>query len=333
MGSANTSGLFKNLARRLKVKLLAHAPGNARATGQVENARNIIERSFESSLRLQPVANLAELNAMVQRWATWYNANKVHSRHGKTRYDLWMTIREEQLRIAPPVEVCQELLTQTPETRDVSVHLTVKFKGQEYDVSSVPGVMVKEKLHITTSPYEQDAVLVLLKDADGHEVLHSAALVVRDDNGFKDAANVIGEDYTRMADTQLETNRKAVERFAYMASTDDEAEAKRKAGVVPFGGRIDPFKVIEQTPERTFMPKRGNDLVPDVTTSRTAAVDKVLTGFELATTLADAGQEMNREVNARVAALYPDGVPEGEVPALIARLQVRAGLRVVGGDV
>ena len=333
MGSANTSGLFKNLARRLKVKLLAHAPGNARATGQVENARNIIERSFESSLRLQPVANLAELNAMVQRWATWYNANKVHSRHGKTRYDLWMTIREEQLRIAPPVEVCQELLTQTPETRDVSVHLTVKFKGQEYDVSSVPGVMVKEKLHITTSPYEQDAVLVLLKDADGHEVLHSAALVVRDDNGFKDAANVIGEDYTRMADTQLETNRKAVERYAYMASTDDEAEAKRKAGVVPFGGRIDPFKVIEQTPERTFMPKRGNDLVPEVTTSRTAAVDKVLTGFELATALADAGQEMNREVNARVAALYPDGVPEGEVPALIARLQVRAGLRIVGGDV
>ena len=70
MGSANTSGLFKNLARRLKVKLLAHAPGNARATGQVENARNIIERSFESSLRLQPVANLVELNAMVQRWAT-----------------------------------------------------------------------------------------------------------------------------------------------------------------------------------------------------------------------------------------------------------------------
>jgi hypothetical protein len=176
-------------------------------------------------------------------------------------------------------------------------------------------------------------VLVLLKDADGHEVLHTAPLVVRNEAGFREDGNVIGEDYSAMADTQLETNRKEVERFAYEATTDEEAEAKRKAGVVPFGGRIDPFKVIEQTPERTFMPKRGNELVPDVTTSRTAAVDKVLTGFDLAAALADAGQEMNREVNARVAALYPDGVPESELPALIARLSVRAGLRIVGGDV
>lgn len=332
-GSANTAGLFANLARRLKIELIPHAAGNARATGQVENARNIIERSFESSLRLQPVANLGELNAKAQQWATWFDGHKIHSRHGKTRFDQWMTIREDQLRIAPPVEVCQELLTQTPETRDVSVHLTVKFKGQEYDVSGVPGVMVKEKLHITTNPYEQDAVLVLLKDADGHEVLHSAALVVRDDAGFRTDGNVIGEDWARPADTQLETHRKEVERFAYEAATDEEAEAKRKAGVVPFGGRIDPFKVIEQTPERTFMPKRGSEMVPDVTTSRTAAVDKVLTGFELAAALADAGQEMSREVNARVASLYPDGVPESELPALIARLNVRAGLRIVGVDV
>jgi hypothetical protein len=332
-GSANTAGLFANLARRLKIQLIPHAAGNARATGQVENARNIIERSFESSLRLQPVADLAELNAKAQQWARWFNANKTHSRHGKTRSDMWMTIAQEQLRIAPPVEVCQELLTQTPETRDVSVHLTVKFKGQEYNVGGVPGVMIKEKLHITTNPYEPNAVLVLLKDADGHEVLHTAPLVVRNEAGFREDGNVIGEDYSAMADTQLETNRKEVERFAYEATTDEEAEAKRKAGVVPFGGRIDPFKVIEQTPERTFMPKRGNELVPDVTTSRTAAVDKVLTGFDLAAALADAGQEMNREVNARVAALYPDGVPESELPALIARLSVRAGLRIVGGDV
>ena len=69
MGSANTSGLFGNLARRLQVKLIAHAPGNARATGQVEKARDLIERSFESGLRLAPVADLAELNAQAQRWA------------------------------------------------------------------------------------------------------------------------------------------------------------------------------------------------------------------------------------------------------------------------
>ena len=146
MGSANTSGLFTNLARRLQVKTIAHAPGNARATGQVEKARDLIERSFEAGLRLRPVADLHELNAQAQRWARWYNANKMHSRHGRTRYEQWLTISEEQLRIAPPVEVCQELLTHHPETRKVSDTLTVSFKGREFDVRAVPNVMVGEKL-------------------------------------------------------------------------------------------------------------------------------------------------------------------------------------------
>ncbi len=330
-GSANTAGLFANLARRLVITVIPHAAGNARATGQVENARNIIERSFESRLRLQPVADLAELNARAQQWARWYNSTQVHSRHGRTRFDMWMTVQQEQLRIAPPPEVCKELLTQTPETRGVSDFLTVKFKGAEYDVRDVPGVMVGEKLHITTNPYQADAVLVLLKDADGHEVLHNAPLVRRDDHGFRDGANVIGEDFGAMRDTQLETNRKLVQRTAYEAGTDDEAEAKRRAGVVPFGGRIDPYKVIEQTPERTFMPKRGEDLVPAVTTSRMAAPERHLSGFELATALAGLGLAMTRERNAQVAAWYPQGVPESALAGLQARLNVRAGLRLVNG--
>lgn len=70
MGSANTGGLFANLARRLQVQLIAHSPGNARATGQVEKARDQIERSFESGLRLKPVRDLDDLNAQAQRWAT-----------------------------------------------------------------------------------------------------------------------------------------------------------------------------------------------------------------------------------------------------------------------
>jgi hypothetical protein len=96
MGSANTSGLFKNFARRLGVELLPHAVGNARATGQVENARNIIERSFESGLRFQPVANLEALNARAAQWSAWYNASKTHSRHGKSRTAQWLTIRDRK---------------------------------------------------------------------------------------------------------------------------------------------------------------------------------------------------------------------------------------------
>nr|WP_295782165.1 integrase [Rhodoferax sp.] len=331
MGSAMTSGLFANFARRLQVQLIAHAPGNARATGQVEKARDQIERSFESGLRLAPVADLAELNAQAQRWSRWYNGNKIHSRHGKTRFDQWMTIAQEQLRIAPPRELCFELLTHTPESRKISITLTVTFKNREFDVSSVPNVMVGEKLDITINPYAANAAQVLLKDADGHEVLHSVPMVERNADGFREDGNTIGEDYGRPKDTVLETNRKEVERFAYDATTDEEAAAKRAAGATPFSGRIDPYKVIEQAPQRTYMAKRGEDLATKVTTTSTPLPARLLTPFEVSAWLAQAGTPMDREKSAQVRSWFPDGVPEDQLADLQARLTVRTGLRVVNG--
>jgi hypothetical protein len=331
MGSANTSGLFGNLARRLQVQLHAHSPGNARATGQVEKARDLIERSFESGLRLQPVADLAELNASAQRWACWFNANKLHSRHGKARYDLWLTIGPEQLRIAPAPELCFELLSATPESRQVRDNLTVGFKNRDFCVRNVPGVMIGEKLQITVNPYVADAALVLLKDADGHELLHSIPLLTKDEAGFFDRANVIGEDYARPADTLLDANRKEVQRFAYAAATDDEAESKRKAGVVPLGGRIDPYKVIDAAPVRSFMPKHGAGLVPAVTTTSTPLPVRTLTQFEAAQALKARGMTLNAELVATLKSLYEGGVPEDQLDALYARLTVRGGLRVVNG--
>jgi hypothetical protein len=331
MGSANTSGLFANLARRLQVKLIAHAPGNARATGQVEKARDLIETSFESGLRLRPVADLDELNAQAQRWARWFNGNKLHSRHGKTRFDQWLTITAEQLRIAPSLEVCRELLNHTPEQRKVSQTLTVSFKGAEYDVRQVPGVMVGEKLHIAINPYQADSAVVVETAADGSELLHTAPLVARNADGFREDANVIGEDWGRPADTQLDTNRKEVERLIYGAQTDEQAEAARKAKALPFGGRIDPGKVIDRAPERTWLDRRGADLVVNATSASTPVPIKVLTHFEAARALVDLGVAMSPELLATLKSLHADGVPEDQLEALAARLTVRAGLRVVAG--
>ncbi len=331
MGSANTSGLFGNLARRLGVQLIPHAPGNARATGQVEKARDIIERSFESGLRFRPVGDLGELNQQAERWAGWYNANREHSRHRKTRSDCWMGIAQDQLRIAPPVDVCQKLLTHTPETRKVGITLTVQFDGREYDVRGVPGVMVGEALHVTYGVYQQDACTIVTKDADGHELLIDAPLVAREAaGGFRLDGNVIGEQWARPADTQAETHRKELLRHAYGADTDQAAEAARKAKAVPFGGRIDPGKRIDQAPERTWLPRRGVDVVPTATTPVRAA--RLLTHFEAAAWLTAAGVPPSPERHASVRAWHPEGVPEDQLDALKQRLTVRSGLRVVGGN-
>ncbi len=331
MGSANTSGLFANLARRLQVKLIAHAPGNARATGQVEKARDLIECSFESGLSLRPVRDLDDLNMHAQRWARWYNASQVHSRHGKTRYDQWLTIQPEQLRMAPPLELCRELLNHAPETRKVSQTLTVSFQGAEYDVRHVPGVMVGERLHVAINPYQLDAAVVVETAADGSELLHTVPLVARNADGFREDANVIGEDYARPADTQLDTNRKEVERLIYGAQTDEQAEAARKAKALPFGGRIDPGKVIERAPERTWLPRQASATVLSATTTSSPVPMRQLSHFEAARALVALGVAMSAELVATLKHLHPEGVPEDQLASLRDRLTVRAGLRVVVG--
>ena len=327
MGSANTSGLFKNFARRLDIELLPHAVGNARATGQVENARNIIERSLESGLRFQPVADLAALNERAAQWSRWYNATQIHSRHGKPRIEQWLTITEQQLRIAPPEEICRTLLTHESESRAVNDFLRVSFAGKEWDVSAVPRVIVGEKLKVTYNPYNLDTVFIADTDSEGHELLHAAPLVVRGAAGFAETANVIGQDYKRHAETEADINRRAVELATWGVSTPAEADAARKSKVLPFGGRIDPMKGVNEADLPAFLPRRGTAM--DIAAVATRP-ERIFTLFETATELSRQGLAMDADKNRQVAAWHPDGVPEGELLALAQRLTVRAGLKVVG---
>lgn len=329
-GSANTAGTTMNLLRRLQVKPLVHAPGNARTTGQVEVARNIIERSFESGLRFSPVHDIEQLNERAQQWAIWYNATKVHTRHGKTRTDQWLTIAPEQLRIAPDIDTCRMLLTHEPESRVVDDWLRVSFAGQRWDVSAVPRVMIGEKLQVTYNPYRRDTVFVVDRDEEGDEILYAAPLVERDVGGFADTANTIGEDYRRPAATEADANRREVERTIYDVATDAEVEAAKKAKTLPFGGRVDPMKRVTDADLPAVLPRRGTAL--DVTTRTAAAPERTLTLFETAAELARRGIAMDAEKNRLVAQWFVDGVPESALDDLQARLTVRAGLRVVGGE-
>lgn len=330
MGSANTSGLFKNLARRLGVELLPHAVGNARATGQVEQARNLIERGFESGLRFQPVRDLAELNARARQWATWYNASRTHSRHGKTRAEQWMTIAEQQLRLAPPPDLCRALLTHEPELRKVDDFLRVSFAGKEWDVSAVPRVIVGEKLKVTWNPYQLDTVFIVDTDADGNELLLAAPLVAKDAAGFASTANVIGQDYRKPVDTEADANRRAVELATYGVATPAESEAAKKAKALPFAGRVDPMKRAAEADLPAFLPRRGTAL--EVATVAGAAPERVFTLFEVAVELNRLGVAMDPEKNRQVAAWYPAGVPESALADLHLRLTARAGLRLVGNE-
>lgn len=333
LGSA--PALFLNLLRRLDIKPEPHAARNPRALGSGEKARDIIERSFEPALRLRPVRDLADLNANARRWARHFNATAEHSRHGRTRTEVWLTIKPEQLRLAPPMDVLRALVSHAPEARKVSAFLEVEFGGRTYSVRDVPNVTVGEKLMVALAPYHRDAVLVVDRDAEGQEVLHVAPLVARDDHGFAAAANVIGEDYSRPPVTRADLARAEVAQAALGDGSAAELAEWRKriarGQAVPFGGRIDPYKPQTDAPPLPVLPRAGTPLVPKATVAEPTADDTVLTLFQAAKALAAAGVAMDAQRNAQVAQWYPQGVPEGEIAALAQRLTARAGLRLVGG--
>jgi hypothetical protein len=330
-GSANTSAMARNLCRSLGIQMIVHAPGAARVTGQVENARNIIERKFEAGLRFQPVADLDELNAMAKRWREYFNATAVHSRHGMNRTAAWLRIREQELVKVPSVEVCRQLAVAEPERRKVTSKLRVPFDGRKYDVSTVPNVMVGDWVMVTRNPWASDAAQVVATDVDGHEVFYVVPEVKVDDNGFAVGSPVIGQSFKRHADTPAQVARKEADRLAMGAETDEEAKQASKAGAIPFGGRLKPYQRIEDAQLPAFMPRRGtqHDLV--LPTIEIPPLNHIEAAKQLRARLGDVWTSNSM---SWLKENYPNGVPEEQLDAITHQLRkpARPGLRVVGGN-
>lgn len=338
-GAAMTGALFRNLCRALGISLVINAVGNARAKGQVENANNLVETKFEPGLKLRPVASLDELNTLAKAWRENFNATEIHRRHGQSRSQVWMTIRADQLIKAPSVEVCRELAVATPESRKVTPKLRVSFQGREYDVSTVPGVMVGEKVMVTRNPWRDDAAQVVLVGEDGRDVFHVVHEVFKDELGFSKKAAVFGESYKRHADTPAQTALKDIEQLVTGTDSQAAAEAARKAKSLPFGGQLDPYKHIDDATLPTYLPRRGtaHDLVaPKVELPPLSHVDAAK---QIKPRVESAGGEWTADRFRWLQQRYPAGVPQDQLDTIVAELSgPRAGhqkplqlLRAAGG--
>ncbi|MCS3875987.1 transposase InsO family protein [Chromobacterium alkanivorans] len=333
-GSANTAAMSRNLCRALGIELVVHKVGNARATGQVENARNIIERKLEPGLKFQPVNSLEELNALAKRWRMHFNATAIHSRHGKTRSQAWMAILASQLIKAPAVEVCRELAVAQPESRKVSPKLRVSFQGREYDVSTVPDVMVGEKLMVTRNPWRQDAAQVVLVGEDGREVFHVVNEVLKNEFGFATTAATLGESYKQHAETPAQVALKQIEQIVTGTDSPAAAEAARKAKDIPFGGRLDPYKHIEEAELPAYLPRRGTEhglAAPQVEFPPLTLIEAAK---RLKQRVTAAGGEWTADRFQWLAQRNPAGIPEDQLDAIVAELcsptaGMKSPLRVV----
>lgn len=341
-GSANTGAMFRSLCAALGVTVWINKPKQPWVKGSVEKHNDIIERKFEHRLKFHTVESLEQLNEAAWRWARVFQATQPHSRHGMSRFEAWMRITPEQLRIAPAAEICRKLATHAPEERLVDVQLRVSFRGRRYDVSHVPSVVVGQKVSVARNAWSNDSVHVLGYDENERETYYVATRVDRDDWGFESAVEM-GE-YRALPTTTSDTERAAVERVAMDAATDEEAAAKRRAKALPFGGKLDPYKSIDEAMLPAYLPRRGTatqveapaiiEPTPVVPSIRPQYVPVPLTHAEMARGLKrrveERGGAWNADLYARMAAMWPEGVPDEQLDDCAVAL-LRGGLRAVAG--
>lgn len=347
-GSAFKSGPFVNFCRTLDIKLLHHAPRNSRATGQVENAQNLVERGMESRLRfLAPESiTMDRLNALGELWMHWFNGTRRHSRHGMTRYAAWNLIEAHQLRRAPGMDVLRALPATMAKTRQVSDGMLVSFafKGigrNDYDVRYVPGISPRQEVYVTVNPLALPAVRVGVTDRETGEIVWHQVEPVRENRfGFDVQQPQPGESYRAMPETPADKHRKAIAAQAYATDAGpasvEQADAARRAKQAPYAGQFDPLADLKAAKVPAYMQRKGVELQASAPSVEAVRLSVAEACKRIRLELKD---DYDPATYAWLAERHgSEGVPEDAVKALIAARNQSApsevpaiGLRAVGG--
>ncbi|TNH04499.1 transposase family protein [Testudinibacter sp. TR-2022] len=317
-GSANISAAFKSLCERLGIILIINERGNPRAKGQVEKSNDLVERYFEGGLRFVHITGLKMLNNYAHEWMRDFNATAIHSRTKRTRYQVWLGIKSDQLTIAPSVEICRELALSKPKACLINSDLTFRFKGRVYSVKTIPEFITGEKVNVCRNPWRDDYAQVERLDDEGKTYWTALEPIVLDDNGFNQEGAIIGVEHKAHAQSVLQKNRQTVELLAMEANSNAELEAKRKAKALPFGGTIDPYKHINDDKLPHFIPKRGQE--HELTTNAKLVELQPLTVIEAAKQgKVRYGERWGADNFNWLNKHYPDGIQQEEWEQLLTR--------------
>lgn len=206
-GSANTSQAFRNMMKGLRIKLEVHFPGHARVKGQVESMHGYWEEAFESELSMKKAMDIGELNTRAYDYAMYMNTTKKHKRHKCTRFGIWQLINQEQLRLMPGKEMCEELCNFNPVQAAIDGRKCIQFDGRLYQIKGP--FRQGDKVWVIKNPYKEP--FIEISDKKEHGEFFSVELIRTDKYGFNVNAAVIGESYKRHEADEAEKFIKAVE--------------------------------------------------------------------------------------------------------------------------
>ncbi len=172
-GAGLENRLLKNLLSvdKLNVRLLPPLPGNKEANGAAENAHNVIETMFESTLGFQDVPDLDALNGLAEKCCAWLNNVHLHSRLKTTRSAVWSMIPAERLREIPADWDVFRCLFDVPEPREVSPGGLIQFGGLVYRTRDAD--LCGETVTVHYNPYDHPAIVVSHVASGKRIILHA----------------------------------------------------------------------------------------------------------------------------------------------------------------
>lgn len=349
-GSANTSSAVRSLLDALGVVHITHEAGNSRAKGGVENGNNIVETQFESRLRFQPVEDVDQLNAAAFAWANAYSANLIPGQDTRlrrpglqlpvARYDLWQLITAEQLRVLPPLEVCQAFMRSKEEERQVKPNQSITFRHPSagrtltYSLRGFDGVNVGDMVKVRGLVYGECAVQVQVERYNGDPLIYRCEPEDNfDEFGQQADAAEIGAEFKRAAKTGAEQAATAMDEAAYPGMTADEVKAARAKRVAPFNG-LNAHAYLQDVQLPVYLPRQGSAIETPAHAAPAGPelIDAVTAMLRIVGAI---GRHLSAEENAFFMKRYGDGVPEDQVAALIAQYQAPAvadePIRAAGG--
>lgn len=100
---------------------------------------------------------------------------------------------------------------------------------------------------ITRNPWRTDVAQVVLTGEDGHETFFLVDEVRKNEFGFAENAAVFGGSHKALPETPAQKAAKEIEELVTGTDNATDAAAARKAKALPFGGRLDPYKHIDDT--------------------------------------------------------------------------------------
>jgi hypothetical protein len=314
---ATSSGLVGRFCKRMDIRLLKNKPRNPRAKGSVERANGIVEQVFEQKLRAFKAKpeNFDQLNDLALRYQLFFNSTEIHSRTKKTRMDVWMMIKQEQLIKTPSLEILLSLATESPKECTVrtgdKAQLYVQFKAKFYNVKDVPGVYVKAKIQVSWHPFIVNHAAAIVIDEDGYESYIALPEITFDEFGFSEQGAFYGDEYKSIPDTVADKNRKLINELSTGTKNQDDADKKRREkGFTPFNGEVNPFLKMETTQLPEFIQKRGTEMdlnLPSIDLPKLNHVQFAKYGKS------KMGDNWNSDLYVQIKKHFPNGATEPEL--------------------